>query len=426
MVSEGWERVPKQNARTGVRRRSGGLIALVLAASVAASSPITAAPGARASLTPATGPAAREVSFPQVESQLASGRFVHGPPSSVTGSIPSTVLVAYRRATEWIAATQPNCHLPLELLAAIGKVESGHARDGQVDAKGRTLSPILGPVLNGGSFAAIPDTDDGRLDGDTTWDRAVGPMQFIPSTWSTWQSDADDDGNPDPHNVYDASLAAARYLCAANRDLSTPTGLDEAVLSYNRSASYLLLVRSWLSIYKAGATPADVPVDTAWTPPTDFLPPAAEPVTATPVTIPPAAPPVSTPPPAATPPTTPPAPPTTPPAPQEPAPEIPAEEQPEPCDLLGTRGPAMEDPLAELEELLDKLPTCVTSLKPPALPDELRPVASGPPVSSVVAPSDRNPGSTASCPQEPETAQPVPCPPMSTGPPAAAPTLPMP
>ncbi len=46
-----------------------------------------------------------------------------------------------------------------------------------------------------------------------TYDRAVGPMQFLPGTWGRWGSDGDRDGVSDPQDVDDAALAAARYLC---------------------------------------------------------------------------------------------------------------------------------------------------------------------------------------------------------------------
>lgn len=167
--------------------------------------------------------------------------------------IPASVLAAYKQAEQRIAITNPGCNLPWQLLAAIGKVESGQARGGRVDDAGTTLSPILGPVLNGVGFANISDTDNGAYDGDTTHDRAVGPMQFIPSTWATWGQDANGDGRDDPNNIYDAALAAGRYLCADDRDLSDKSNLDRAILSYNRSREYLATVLSWLEYYKRGS-----------------------------------------------------------------------------------------------------------------------------------------------------------------------------
>jgi hypothetical protein len=369
-----------------------GLIAMsavVLAAS-AASSTVQAAPAAPpaepgAAPTSADGNSSPMVGFPQVESHLASGRII-GTSIPLAGggsaSIPATVLAAYQRAADRTNMVQPNCHIPLELLAAIGKVESGHARGGRVDAAGRTLTPILGPVLNGGAFAAIPDTDDGAFDGDTTWDRAVGPMQFIPGTWERWASDGNLDGRLDPHNVYDASLAAARYLCAANRDLGTPAGLDEAVLSYNHSTSYLSLVRSWMAVYQGGtmsveditdpggdstlALGSDGPVLPAASPPAGSPPatPPATPPASTPVTPPPSTPPSTDPstPPTSTPTDPPPTDPSTPPATEpeppvgQPPPEPPTSDPAEQCGLVDVVGGLVGG-------LLGESPDCVMGLE---------------------------------------------------------------
>lgn len=166
--------------------------------------------------------------------------------------IPASVLAAYKRAEASIRSTDPACNLPWQLLAGIGKVESGQARGGRVDANGTTLSPILGPALNGVGFANISDTDDGAYDGDKIHDRAVGPMQFIPSTWATWGQDANNDGKKDPNNIYDAAQAAGLYLCANDRNLALKADLDRAVLSYNRSREYLNTVLSWFEYYKRG------------------------------------------------------------------------------------------------------------------------------------------------------------------------------
>ncbi|SEB93650.1 Membrane-bound lytic murein transglycosylase B [Streptomyces sp. 2131.1] len=169
--------------------------------------------------------------------------------------IPATVLAAYRKAETTMGRGDPGCRLPWQLLAAIGKVESGHAAGGRVDKRGTTSSPILGPVLNGAGFANIADTDGGAFDGDSTYDRAVGPMQFIPSTWAHWGRDGNGDGRRDPNNVYDAALAAGAYLCAGTRDLSVPADLNRAILSYNHSDTYLRTVLSWLGFYLKGIHP---------------------------------------------------------------------------------------------------------------------------------------------------------------------------
>jgi hypothetical protein len=170
-------------------------------------------------------------------------------PSGPLG-IPGIVLSAYLRAQQTLATQEPNCHLPWWLLAGIGKVESGQAENGEVDANGNTLRPILGPVLDGsGGFAAVPDTDHGVYDGNTTWDRAVGPMQFLPSTWREYGQG----GNP--NNVFDAAAAAGRYLCSGGGNLADPTQQAIAVFSYNHSDSYVRLVLIWANAYRQGVTP---------------------------------------------------------------------------------------------------------------------------------------------------------------------------
>ncbi|MBT2394840.1 lytic transglycosylase domain-containing protein [Streptomyces sp. ISL-100] len=167
-------------------------------------------------------------------------------------ALPGTVLAAYRKAEAALAQSAPGCDLRWQLLAAIGQVESGQARGGRVDADGTTYAPIIGPQLNGRGFAQIRDTDGGAYDRDTSYDHAVGPMQFIPSTWARWGADGNGDGSADPHNVYDAALAAGRYLCAGGRDLSRAQDLDSAILSYNRSREYLRVVLSWYGYFRDG------------------------------------------------------------------------------------------------------------------------------------------------------------------------------
>ncbi|MGW7420813.1 lytic transglycosylase domain-containing protein [Streptomyces sp. NPDC054813] len=166
--------------------------------------------------------------------------------------IPATVLDAYKKAEAELRGSKPGCNLPWQLLAAIGKVESGQARGGDVDAEGNTLHRILGPQLDGNGFALIQDTDGGQYDGNSQYDQAVGPMQFIPSTWAWAGRDGNGDGVKDPNNVYDAALAAGHYLCRNGWDLSVQSAMNSAILSYNNSQDYLDLVLSWYEFYRKG------------------------------------------------------------------------------------------------------------------------------------------------------------------------------
>lgn len=179
-----------------------------------------------------------------------------GVPVRVSGTaLPARVLLAYRNAAADLRSSDPSCHLSWSLLAGIGQVESGQAYGGAVDRQGRTLVPILGPVLDGtGDVAAIADTDGGHWDGDTTWDRAVGPMQFIPSSWGVWGRDGDGDGSANPSDIDDAALATASYLCAGSRDLANLKDRRQAVFSYNHSWDYVDLVLAYAEAYATGHT----------------------------------------------------------------------------------------------------------------------------------------------------------------------------
>jgi membrane-bound lytic murein transglycosylase B len=172
-----------------------------------------------------------------------------------TNGIPSAALFAYRRAESLLAKADASCKLPWNLVAAIGRVESNHGRsDGNaLSADGLAQPGIYGDPLDGRSGRAkVTDTDKGALDNDTVYDRAVGPMQFIPGTWSNVGVDSDNDGKKNPQDIDDAATAAGIYLCAGSDDLSTDKGAGAAVKRYNHSDSYVDLVLKISAAYAAG------------------------------------------------------------------------------------------------------------------------------------------------------------------------------
>lgn len=154
--------------------------------------------------------------------------------------IPVRALAAYARAHLQVAAEQPDCKVAWNTIAALGGVESRHgAINGSVlGDDGLPRPAIRGPALDGGAFGAVHDTDGGSLDGDPRWDRAVGPLQFIPSTWETWAADANGDGIADPNQIDDAALAAGRYLCHSG-ELTDAAAWRRAVFSFNHSDAYV-------------------------------------------------------------------------------------------------------------------------------------------------------------------------------------------
>src|SRR3546814_832355 len=169
--------------------------------------------------------------------------------------IPSAALAAYQRAATVINSADANCNVPWQLLGAIGRVESDHGRYGgnSLGKDGVSRPGIYGIALDGtNKTQKITDTDAGQYDRDAKFDRAVGPLQFIPSTWSVVGVDADSDGKRNPQDIDDAALAAAVYLCSGNDDLSTDSGQRESVYRYNHSNEYVDLVLSIMKAYQQG------------------------------------------------------------------------------------------------------------------------------------------------------------------------------
>jgi membrane-bound lytic murein transglycosylase B len=177
------------------------------------------------------------------------------PDAESANGIPAVTLAAYRRAEAVLAQADPACRLPWELVAAIGRVESDHGRYGGnvVGDDGTSTPGVFGPALDGTRrLALVNDTDGGAYDHDSVYDHAVGPMQFIPSTWQIVGVDGDADGARNPQDIDDAAIAAGVYLCAGANDLSTVSGQRAAVYSYNHSDAYVDLVLNVMRAYQAG------------------------------------------------------------------------------------------------------------------------------------------------------------------------------
>lgn len=160
--------------------------------------------------------------------ELRAERIVPGP------NLVLVALDAYLAGAEHGAS----CGIDWAILAGIGWIESQHGtyHGAYLQSDGTLSDPILGIRLDGSRSARIADSDGGRLDGDTSFDRAVGPMQFIPSTWTRHGVDGDGDGTIDPQDLHDAAATAAAYLCRVG---SASTSLHDRLLGYNNSNAYV-------------------------------------------------------------------------------------------------------------------------------------------------------------------------------------------
>ena len=195
------------------------------------------------------------VSKPGVTAPGISGNTKTIVANASTMGIPAAALAAYQRAETVINTADKSCNIPWQLIAAIGRVESDHGRvnGNTLNSEGLATPGIFGIALDGSNNTArIADSDAGLYDSDTKFDRAVGPMQFIPSTWRVVGVDADGDAERNPQDIDDAALASAVYLCSGDDDLSTEAGQRASVFRYNHSQSYVDLVLSIMNAYSAG------------------------------------------------------------------------------------------------------------------------------------------------------------------------------
>ncbi|PJJ04206.1 cell wall-associated NlpC family hydrolase [Streptomyces sp. 2333.5] len=136
------------------------------------------------------------------------------PSTHALNDIPPRILALYQRAA-------PECPgLTWTTLAAIGKIETNHARH-----------PTM--VSSAG---------------------AVGPMQFLPSTFTAYARPVPPGGKkpPTPWDPVDAVYAAARLLCA--HGAKDGKNLGAAIFAYNHSHAYVSHVLNVANAYAARAT----------------------------------------------------------------------------------------------------------------------------------------------------------------------------
>ena len=139
----------------------------------------------------------------------AGGRVVNLVPVVSTTQLPVTTTVTSGTPTTYLALYQDSAAeycpgLSWTVLAAIGQIESDHgANDGPSSAG------------------------------------ALGPMQFLPSTWAVWGTDGfGQTGPPNIMNPLDAVPSAARMLCADGA-AAGGASLESAIYDYNHADWYV-------------------------------------------------------------------------------------------------------------------------------------------------------------------------------------------
>jgi Peptidase family M23/Transglycosylase SLT domain len=145
---------------------------------------------------------------------------VAGRDSAPPGAGATAAGVPARAAKAYQAAAGRCDGLDWTLLAAIGAVETNHGQHAgaAIDpGTGEARPWIFGPALNGQNHtAAIPIKRWSGWWGLTgPWQRAVGPMQFLPTTFDAHAVDADQDGTTNPHDIDDAAATTANFICTS-------------------------------------------------------------------------------------------------------------------------------------------------------------------------------------------------------------------
>jgi membrane-bound lytic murein transglycosylase B len=247
--------------------QAGAAVAAAQAANSAAPTPAAPAPQHKQVAVPAHH---RVVAKDLAANVVKSKRAKHRAPATkqvisglAANGIPNVALNAYRVAAARMTHDDPSCGIDWAMLAGIGREESDHGRfaGAVLNPDGTSTPRIIGPALDGAHSDYIAAPANGyALDGDANYTHALGPMQFIPQTWSSYGVDANGDGTADIFNINDAALGAARYLCAAGGDLRTQSGRVRAVLAYNHNDQYLAQVLALAQAYRSGLKVTGIPV----------------------------------------------------------------------------------------------------------------------------------------------------------------------
>ena len=187
-------------------KRAAAVTTLALALIGAAS-----ASGASGPVFTIVGQTPAQPSLPSAEVPNAEGSLLLPPGWTVSTLTPRALSFA-ELSTLWHRAGT-SYGIPWQVLAAINKIESNFGRN-------------MGPSSAG----------------------AVGWMQFMPSTWLRWGTDANGDGVADPWAPEDAVFSAARYLAAAGGR----TDIYRGVFAYNHADWYVRDVLDLAALYDNG------------------------------------------------------------------------------------------------------------------------------------------------------------------------------
>lgn len=156
--------------------------------------------------------------------------------------IPQRALQAYAYAA-YAVEKEDGCSIGWPTIAALGAVLTNHGRheNASINEDGKTTLPLRAVAPAAGGKDSVPDTDGGDIDGDSTQDIPVGPMQLMPSRWEQYGVAVEPGDQPNPDQIDDAALTTAKILCTAG-DLSTPEVWLTAMSEFNPHHVFLKAV----------------------------------------------------------------------------------------------------------------------------------------------------------------------------------------
>lgn len=183
-------------------------------------------------------------------------------PTGTVGEIPPISYLALVQASQG-SEKVAGCYVSWTMLGGVMGIESGYGTFGDSmpdPATGQVAPPIFGPPIDGRpGFDLIYNDDYGRSLGVVgVYAKAVGPTQFLPSTWAVLGRDGNGDGVADPQNIFDAAMSTAAYLCAHGYVEGDLARTSTAIFRYNPSTAYVAAVlgRAAALVEEAAATPA--------------------------------------------------------------------------------------------------------------------------------------------------------------------------
>lgn len=156
---------------------------------------------------------------------------VSGPTARLAGDlkIAPAALAAYQKTEHTMASTDPDCGVSWNLLAGVDRIE-----------------PTLPDASRSDTPLAVHPT-------------GKGPGKLLPAAWARFASDGDGDGKSDPGDVFDATLATARYLCSSGLNLRKEGQALLTLVYLNNSVAYAETVLGWAETYATGVAPRTLP-----------------------------------------------------------------------------------------------------------------------------------------------------------------------